>query len=57
MSDQRPHIDLSANGLALGEVIGSGGMAKVFAAQHKIWGDVAVKVLRADAHQRHKRRF
>lgn len=32
-------------------------MATVYAAQHAVWGDVAVKVLRADAHERHKRRF
>lgn len=57
MSDPSLQIDLSANGLLLGEEIGSGGMATVFAAQHSDWGDVAVKVLRADARKRHKLRF
>lgn len=57
MADPSLPTDLSGIGLHLSDAIGAGGMATVFAAQHETWGDVAVKVLRADAHQRHKRRF
>jgi serine/threonine-protein kinase len=48
---------LEHHGIALGAVIGSGGMATVYEGRHDACGEIAVKVLRDDARTRHRRRF
>lgn len=57
MQHHDTRLDLSRAGLTLGDELGSGGMATVYAATHPTWGEVAVKVLRGDAAERHRQRF
>ena len=57
MDDTAAPLDVHIAGMQLTGEIGSGGMATVYAAVHPEWGEVAVKVLRDDAHSRHRQRF